>query len=270
MKLKCTNKKFAFINPSVNMLKISLYLEDYGNSVKRYITENSIILSGNRIVYRKDEDNIVISFDISNKFLPDQMLRFKDSFFSRYLQKRFFKEFVLSSSYEYLLRENFPMAERYLFSNCETINGIRGVIEDNKDTIFIASYLDLRDFSGIEFNKEIAVFSPQFNVEKYIGRDYIFIYDKELRIEIFINNNHIYLMSDRYEHIEATINRTFLKNVLVEPMERFKILRNEDISCKKIYRNLFLLNDYSFFNLSLNPGKIWYERVGEYLCSGKL
>lgn len=270
MKLKCTNKKFAFINPSVNMLKTSLYLEDYGNSVKRYITQNSIMLTGSRIVCRKDEDYIVIGFDISNKFLPEQMLRFKGSFISTYLQKRFFKKFGLSSAYDYFIKEKFPMAERYLFSNCEKIDNVSSMVENNKDTLFIASYLDLRDFNGIKFNKEVAIFSPQFNVEKYIGRDYIIIYEKELKIEIFINNGLIYLISDRYENIEETINRTFLKNVLVEPLERFKILKNEDIFCKKISKNILLLNDYSFFNLSLNPGKVWYEKIGEYLCSVKL
>jgi hypothetical protein len=80
----------------------------------------------------------------------------------------------------------------------------------------------------------------------------------------------LYFISDSYESIEKAISRTFLGRINANLVERYGIRRNYLSYYIKVKKIVMLMNDYSFFNLSLNPGAFWFKKMGDLLCTEKV
>lgn len=266
MKLKCT-KEIVFINPSVNLNKVAILAENYGVKVSRSKTSGYLKPQGNRIVYKDEHNYNVFRFDIVSAVLPELFYKFKDNFFNRFFYKNFLKKYQIKSATEYLIKNRYPLAEPKGLSNEENVD-ISSLIHSEK--IVLASYLTDRDIDGLKYNKVIAEFKLFDNLEKYLGNDYVIVKNQNVYIEFFIKDEYIYFIADDFDMIQHVLEKTFLKNLNIELTNRYRMMRNESTMIKKVKRNLYLINDFSFFSISLNPGKKWVETLGEYICAGKL
>lgn len=263
-------KKYFIVNPSPNLYKLSQRLTDYGKEVELCSVEPIIKISGNRIVYKEETDYHIYSFDITTDMIPEPLLNFKKNIFSSLSTKRFLKKNRLPSHNEYLLKNRFPIVEPFIISNTTNISKLEHILSSEKNCIFLASYVTSKDISNISFNKEVASFDISFNIEKYIGSDYIIVRYEDKNVEFFINEGKLTMLADNYDIINKVINMTFLKNIDLKLIDRYKLFRNEDPFILKLKSNFILINDYSYFNISFNPGKLWYEKLGRFLCTERL
>jgi hypothetical protein len=266
MKSKFT-KQIVFLNPSVNLNKLAVFLENNGVNVALCKSPGGVKVSGNKVVCKDESRYDVFRFDIASIMLPDIYYKFSDNFLNRFFYRRFLKKNGIRSAIDYLIKNRFPLSEPKLIA-CDNNVELGGLLSEKN--VVITSYLTSKDIEGVNFNKVVAVYKLSDNIDKFLGNDYAIVKSNVVNIEFFIKDQYIYLIADSIDIIEKVISKTFLKNVNMELVEKFKLLRNDTTMIKKIKKDLYLVNDYSFFNISLNPGKHWLETLGRYICAGKL
>jgi|GEM_PF-4860582 hypothetical protein len=266
MKLRFT-KDILFLNPSVNLNKVALYLENYGVSVLKANTNKSIRPNGYKIVYKDDEHYNVFRFDILPTILPDLFYRFGDNIINRFFYNRFLKQNNICTATEYLIKNRFPLSEPSVSYYSDQIK-LQDILRSDK--IVILPYITSFDLDGLKFNKTVMEFRLYDKLDKFIGNDYAIVKNNGIYIEFFIKEDYIYFIADSFEFIEKVIAKTFLKNVKLDLTNKYGLLRNETTLIKRVSKNIYLVNDFSFFNISMNTGKKWVEALGEYICAGKL
>jgi len=116
----------------------------------------------------------------------------------------------------------------------------------------------------------VAVFDIDNEICKYLRNDYNIIKEKGVYLEFFLSSGMLYFISDSYERIEKAMSRTFLGRIKANLVERYGIMRNYSSYYIKVKKNVMLINDYSFFNLSINPGCFWFKKMGDLLCTEKV
>ncbi len=266
MKLKCT-KEIVFLNPSVNLNKVAILIENYGVKVGRAKTAGCLKPHGSRIVYKDEQQYNVFRFDIVSAVLPEIFYKFGDNFLNRFYYKNFLKKNNITSATEYLIKNRYPLSEPKGSSNEEMVD-ISHLLNSNK--VVLTSYITDKEIEGIKYNKVVAEYKLFDNLDKYIGNDYAIVKNQGVYIEFFIKDEYIYFIADNFDMIQQILEKTFLKNVRIEFTNRYRMLRNDSTMIKKVRKNLYLVNDFSFFGVSLNPGKKWVESLGDYICAGKL
>ncbi|MCX8084133.1 MAG: hypothetical protein N3C60_04355 [Calditerrivibrio sp.] len=262
-----TFEEIVFVNPSVNLNKIASYVENYGYNIKRVKTNINFKTIGNRLVYKDNESYTVFRFDMLSTIPPDIFYRYSDNFLNRLLYKNFLKKNNITSALDYLIKNRFPLSEPALIYYKEELDNLRYL---NNKKLYLTSYLTDRDIPDLKFNKIIHVYKLADNLQKFIGTDYAIVKYENSTIEFFINEENLFLISEKGKYLEHIITKTFLKNVKMELVDKIKLFTNNSPMIKKIKNNLYLINDFSFFNISINLGKKWFESIGGYICTGKL
>jgi hypothetical protein len=87
---------------------------------------------------------------------------------------------------------------------------------------------------------------------------------------MFISGNKLYVVGDKDSNILFKNRLPFLQRNGIKKTNEFALFFNTNSYLVNFEKKYILLNDFSYFNISVKMPDEWYERLGQYLCTGKL
>jgi len=119
--------------------------------------------------------------------------------------------------------------------------------------------------------ESVKVYETDLDVKTCFGNEFFILFLLKNRIELFRIKDLIYLVSSKNISPMDIIREkfSFMSKFEFKIKKEFLIIRNRH-PWFKLRKNYILINDYSFFNLSVKMSDDWYRTAGRYLCSGKL
>ena len=273
-------KNFVFINPSPVLFKISNYIKDKGFNVKLTNVDFIGVSNPRKLNYFVNDDVFSIkvqSSSILKTSLIKKSFSFKKPFFNISGSK---KNVDLDKFFNISVKGNISDAQflsinslsENLEIDSETFKSYDDLFSVYDNSLFVSSWYyssSMKKINGRKFN--VSVYETDFDIYSVFNREYFVILDGKNRIEIFIFKNKLYLVSDFTEDSLGALFKKFefLKKFKFEREKSFDVFRNTN-HYVNVSKNIVLMNDYSFFNVSVNLPDSWIEAAGAYLCSGKL
>jgi len=261
MKLKDI-KKYIFINPSPNMLKVAKKVEDFGKKTEICVDEDIITANchklsihfGNEFLFYSDKSS-------ENEFLEKNAFKFKRGFFYR-------QPVITDTPFKGTLKELYLINKnKILFEEHNPFNIFNGKLND--DEILILSYsknnLSERDCK----RKIVTIFEVDTETEKALRFNYFVFFIRDLKYEMFINDSKLYVVGAKSADILFGTKLEFFKKYDFKKLSEYPIYLNENSYLVNSEKKYILLNDYSYFNISVKMPEEWYDRLGRYLCTGK-
>ncbi|MCB4204723.1 hypothetical protein LF845_07085 [Deferribacterales bacterium Es71-Z0220] len=261
MKLKDINR-YIFINPSPNMLKVAKKIEEFGK--KTEICVDKDIMAANCYKLSVHFDNEFLFYSDKNReseFLEKNAFKFKRGLFYRHpvIENIPFKG---TSKELYLINKG-----KILFEQKNDFNIFNG--KPNDDEVVIFSYsknmLSERDCK----RKIVTILEVDKETSNALHFNYFIFFIKDLKYEMFLNGNKLYVVGDKDADILFSKRLEFFKKNNFKKLSEFAIYVNENPYLVKSEKNYILLNDYSYFNISVKMPEEWYHKLGRYLCTGK-
>jgi len=279
MKSKDINK-FIFINPSPNLYKISRFVKSLGKEVDYIYTRDFLNLNSEKIFYMTPRDFRKFDLTMLEKNYDDKgIYSYKKNFFRNKYVKKCVEELEHNDSYMSCANYvDFQIINRQrimeYFTNTESTNFIDytsliGGISEN-DYCYIAAWLPdyIKNRSLSKFF--LFAFETDIDLEKCFGSDFFVVFFGGCRFEIAAWNDRLYILSNRNENVlEKLRNKfTFMNKFKFKKVLEKTITKNcNPWFVKGEKRNLIIVNDYSFFNLSVKLPEDWYTGAGRYLCT---
>lgn len=138
---------------------------------------------------------------------------------------------------------------------------------------FPNSFIVTGCMESISGNEKMQMFDTDFNLKESFGSDYFLLFTKKDRLEICTHGNRLITIgSKNADHMEILTSAfPMLRTFSFKRVKELIIARNRNPwAYKVIDKRIILINDYSYFNLSLKLLDVWYEKAGKLLCSEKL
>lgn len=261
MKLKDI-KKYIFINPSPNMLKVAKKVEEFGKKSEICVDEEIIWANCHKLSIHFGNEFLYYSNKSSEKeFIEKNAFKFKRGFFYR-------KPNINDTPFKGTLKELYLIKKnRILFEELRPLNIFNGKIND--DEVLISAYskkiLSERDCK----RKLVTIFEVDAETKKALCFNYFIFFIKDLKYEMFINDNKLYIVGDKEADILFGQKLEFFKKYDFKKHSEYFVYINENSYLVKSEKKYILLNDYSYFNISVKMPEEWYDKLGRYLCTGK-
>lgn len=264
--------EFIILNPSPNMLKLYLYLKNSGKSVK--VVENGQFPSSvNNCIYQF-YDKTYIKRGVGGGIVEESFLKLKKNIFSGFfLRKRASELKVISPALS-----SADLIDICLFKGCglvekaipyESVSGsaMQMLAKEHPGSKIITGYME-----NVQGSEKIVMFDTDFDIKETLGNDYFIFYQKGARLEVCTQGNRLITIGNKkIDHLEFLMEiQPLLKKFVFKKIKELVISRNRHpwISHSN-GKDVILINDFSFFNISLKLPDTWAERVGKFICAGK-
>lgn len=261
MKLKDIDR-FIFLNPSPNMSILARKVSQFGRNVLLCYNKERINLNSNKLSICYDDKYFFYDLSSNEKEFTDrQAYRFKKWIFEK-------SPDVSSLPFRGGLRELYLLGKgKILAEQPANIAEFNGNLSD-KD-IVITSYTPI---SGIKkaTKKYIEIYELDEDILKTLMLSYFVFFIKDLKYEMFISGNKLYVVGDKDSNILFKNRLPFLLKNGKKKTNEYSLFFNNNSYLVNFEKKYILLNDFSYFNISVKMPDEWYERLGQYLCTGKL
>lgn len=138
---------------------------------------------------------------------------------------------------------------------------------------FPDSFIVTGCMESISGNEKMQMYDTDFNLKESFGSDYFLLFTQKDRLEICTHGNRLITIgSKNADHMDIlTAAFPMLRPFSFKKIKELIIARNrQPWAYKVIDKRIILINDYSYFSLSLKLPDLWYEKAGKLLCSEKL
>lgn len=267
--------EYIFLNPSPNMLKIAENVRSFGRDVVLVRNDqfpeidavNVHMFYGNtyRTIFPGEAENSdVKAFTRMKKnFLANMTVAKIKSDLSAES-----KDLKTGDIVDYcLLKRGVLSTKDVATSRVSSATSFNKIAEDNEHATIVTGYME---FLG--GNEKLIMYDTDFDIKESLGRDYfIFFLDKE-RIEMCSSGNRLVTIGSKTkDHIELLSERfSFMKKFNFKKVKELVISRNRmPWVVNNLDKHLILVNDFSFFNISIRMTDNWFEKVGRYICTDR-
>lgn len=272
--------KFIFINPSPNLLRLSKHVKSYGHEVKYTSIDNPFDNQSEKIYYFYNNENVHFDLTMLEKDDDDKRsLNFNKSFIQKFKFKSYKSDF--SSYFPGFESGNFVDLQLLKKQRIKDILPIKSEIFNEytelkkkyPDYKLIAGWLPHSVFNESSTMEIVEIYETDLDIKHCFGSEYFILLSGKSRIEIFCLNGCIYIVSPKgVPGLDIVRKRfTFMNKFTFDLKKSHSIVRNRfpwaNVAKSK---DFVIMNDYSFFNVSVKMPDRWYEAAGRYLCSGKL
>ena len=267
--------EYIFLNPSPNMLKIAETVRTFGRNV---------------VLVRNDQfpeiDAVNVHMFYNNTFqtvFPGDTASSDVKMFTR-MKKNFLAGMTVNKIKSDLAAQSQDLRTGDIVDLCLLKRGVLStrevgaskvssatsfskIAEDNEHAIIVTGYME---FLG--GNERLIMYDTDFDIKESLGSDYfIFFLDNE-RIEMCSSGNRLVTIGTKTkDHIELLSTRfRFLKKFNFKKVKELVISRNRmPWVVNNLDKRLILVNDFSFFNISIKMTDNWFEKVGRYICTDR-
>ncbi len=264
----------VIVNPSSNMKTFARELVNYGKYVKLVSVSEFPYFSPRRVFYFFYDSNVCFTENAKGGVeKEDNIFIFKKNIFSTFkmwnldkklaevdnrISKGNFLDLVMF--YRGMLRCDNHKEEMKEFPNIESV--CRAYPDSSIITSMVAG-------SG---NYVLSVWDTDYDLYATFASDYYVFFDKNSRIEAFTVNNKLYTISKGTKHIDyiAKILPTFAKFNFKEVGRRTVNINYNPYVIKNVLPNVMLINDYSFFETSIDMPSSWYNRLADSIGNKKI
>jgi hypothetical protein len=271
-------RKFLFVNPSPNMFLLSKHIKSFGYDVEYVTTVNSLNNKSLKLYYFYNEK--ITHFDLTvleQEANDSKSYLFKNNFINNLKYKSYKSEFAsilpgfpignfvdLQLLKKQRVKDILPIPSK-------TVNSFEDVLNQNSDYFIVLSWIPYELYSDSSNVENITIYETDMDIKSCFGSEYFIIFINNKRIELFCIENKVYLVAFKgISSLDLLKQKfSFLSKFSFILKDEFQIIRNRQ-PWVKTKKNVLLLNDYSFFNLSVKMSDNWYESLGRHLCIGKL
>lgn len=270
---------YTFINPSPNLYRISKHIRNHGFNVNYVKIDHQLENQSERIYYFHDQQSQHFDLTMLEQYNDDKRcFNFKKTFINNYHFESFKKDFPSyavgfdKGNFVDLQLLKKQRIKDILPIPFETVNSYSDLNDVDNDTCYIGGWFPEKICAGPCKVETVSVYETNMDAKHCFGNEYYVVLSKKTRVELFFLDGVICMIATKgVSPIESLIEQfAFLKKFEFKLTRSYNIFRNRKPWIKKTKSNYILLNDYSFFNVSVKMPDHWYEAVGRYLCSGKL
>lgn len=267
--------EYIFLNPSPNMLKIAETVRSHGRDV---------VLVRNDQFPDIDAVNIHMFFNHTYRTIyPGETQASDVKAYSR-MKKNFFAGMTLSKIKTNLAAESKELVSGDIVDLCLIKRGVLSpkdmttsqvssatsfskIAADNEHATIVTGYMEF--LGGSE---KLVMYDTDFDLKEALGRDYFIFYMDGDRVEMCASGNRLITVGAKNkDHIQLlTAKFGFLKKFNFKKVKELVISRNRmPWIVNNIDKHLILVNDFSFFNISIRMTDQWFEKVGRYICTDR-
>lgn len=268
--------KLIFLNPTPNLLKVAEQVKAQGKSVRLAFNNQFPPISSTNLHVFKDGTYSTARKTPNPAEVPSELcMKMKKNVFN------FFYAKTVKSKLSEFGNEagNANITDLCLFKTCgvysHEIKHIHDepvthqtLLSSNPDSLIVTS--NIESLSG---NEKMNMFDTDFCLKDAFGNDFFVVFAKQERIEVCVHGNRLITIGNKNsDHMQA-LGELFpmFKQFSFKKVKELVISRNrQPWAYKKAEKGVVLLNDFSYFNLSLRLPELWYQKAGKLLCSEKL
>lgn len=269
----------VFINPSVNMYKISRAAADFGSNVEYMFTGELPGIRADELFYLDENRYLRTNLPgVKQKSRDKNVYSFKSGLFKRNVIKRHISNICDKSLFpnvnyvDLQMMAGHTVKEHLPDLKAPVLNDFGEVTKNiNPSKLYITGWLPYFTYKNKLEKLYLSAFKTDFDAKKCFGRDYVVFFSDYYRVEIFAKDDILYTVGKLHKHIldKLKIKLPFLKKFEFEEIYRSEISRNcYPWAMNVTSDNLLIINDYSYFGLSAHMPEDWYHKAGRYLCTG--
>jgi hypothetical protein len=267
MKLKDIDR-FIFLNPSYNMYKIAKEIKLLGREVKFYKTPEFVISQAYKISLHFDNRYLFFTNEGGNKEITvNDIYKLKKSLFNSGFKPRnlsfskTLKDFCLSLAKKIEIDSN-------QFDELEELDLTKKILPEN---FLIVSAYAIGDLANKRLvNKLVTIYDTDKELIESIKNNYFVFFVDSKRYEVFVQGENLVIVGDSNPDFLISKKLQFFERFNLNQVKSYVIALNENSYIVNFDKNHILLNDYSYFNISISMPDMWYKKVGQFLCTGKV
>lgn len=267
--------EYIFLNPSPNMLKIAENVRSHGRNV--VLVRNDQFPEINAVNVHMFYDATFHTIYPGNTDNSDvkAFTRMKKNFLSSLTVSKI-KSDLASVSQDLktgdivdlcLLKRGVLSEKEMVTSPVSTATSFAKIAEDNEHATIVTGYME---FLG--GNEKLIMYDTNFDIKESLGTDYFIFFLGDERIEMCSSGNRLVTIGSKSkDHIDLLSTRLrFLKKFNFKKVKELVISRNRmPWVVNNLDKHLVLVNDFSFFNISIKMTDSWFEKVGRYICTDR-
>lgn len=261
------------VNPSVNMRLTAVEMKMYGVHVQFAYSSDVITNSAKRVFYFLPNVNLCFTTEMQGEMeREDKIYLFKQNIFSRLKMIGFkknmeaiYKELSAGTFTDLLLFKRSTLKNDDIHEHDDGLKytSFNDMLADNKDSIIITNKV-----MG-QGGETVCRWNTDFDLVSTFSKDYFVFFARNLRIEVFVSENNLITIGKGCgeKHMEVLLD-------IIPAASKFFF---QTIDEKPILRNFnpwlssvpgmpgFLMNDYSFGNLSISMPSAWYDNFANFI-----
>jgi hypothetical protein len=268
--------EYIFLNPTPNLMKVAEYIKHCGRKV-RLVTNNQfppinascihVFHNGSYTTARCTAAPVEVPSDLCMKIKKPLLPIMISNKISKELAA-FGQDFKRGNVNDLCLMKSGGVYTLDTPMTSDEPAAHQTLLNEHPEALIVTGYTE-----SISGNEKIQMYDTDFDLKEAFGQDYFILFTGKERIEICSHGNRLITLGRKnLEHIEIlTASFPMLKHFSFKRVKELVISRNrQPWAVKMTDKRVVLLNDYSYFNLSLRLPSVWYEKVGKLLCLGKL
>lgn len=266
---------FIFLNPSTNLLKLADNVKGRGFQVKLVKNEQFPDITADNVHIFHDEGFDTYFQGKQPIGSTRQFSKLKKGLFSGFSQRSVRGELVRYSR-DYCLGDIVDLAvmkrksletNRVTLSPVSSASSFSEIAEDNSNAVIVTGYMEF-----VAGNEKLSMYDTDFDLKEAIGNDYFVFMNQKMRLEMCCSGNRLVTIGHKKDdHLGFLYTKMpFLKKFEFKRVKELIISRNRmPWVINSLDKGLIILNDFSYFNVSVKMSTDWFDKVGKYICSGR-
>jgi len=267
--------EYIFLNPSPNMLKIAETVRSLGRDVMLVKNEQFPEIDARNVhMFYNGTFQTIFPGD-SSKSEIKPFSRMKKNFLSSLTLSKvksdlasFSKDLASGDIVDLCLLKRNELSNQGLSATAVSkATSFASIASDNDHATIVTGYME---FLG--GNEKLIMYDTDFDIKEALGKDYFVFFLKSGRMEMCSSGNRLVTIgSKNQDHIAVLAEKLeFLQKFNFKKVKELVISRNRmPWVVNNVDKHLVLVNDYSFFNISIRMSDQWFEKVGRYICTDK-
>lgn len=266
---------FIFLNPSPNMVKLAENIRGRGYVVKMVRNDQIPEINANAVhmfygggfssFYKSGQPLCGIKHFLK---LNRGMLSGIGFQLIKSKLKKLSKDMSGGDAVDYCLIKRGMISEQHTdITSVSRASSFAEIAEDNSNAAIVTGFMEF-----VGGSEKLIMYDTDFDLKEALGTDYFVFFLPGTKVEMCRSGNRLVLVSGRKEDpLELLLTlMPFMKRFGFKKVKELIISRNRmPWIINNIDKGLVLMNDYSYFNVSIKLEPEWFEKVGRKICSGQ-
>jgi len=266
---------YIFLNPSPNLLKVAENVRNRGFDVKLVKNEQFPDITAENVHVFYDGGYRTFYQNEPGLGTSKRFMKLKKSFLSGFSVRNVSGELrdisgglgcgdIIDLS---LFRRQALEDNNMVTSPVSSASSFSAIAEDNGNAVIVTGYLEF-----VAGSEKLSMYDTDFDINDAIGNDYIVFMCDGQRVEMCRSGNRLVIIgsksSDNLAFLSSKLH--FLNKFSFKRVKELVISRNRmPWVMNSLDKKLILLNDYSYFNISVKLTSEWFDKVGKQICADR-
>lgn len=187
-------------------------------------------------------------------------------FMIKYSLKNISPDLACGDSVDLCLYKRHSLAEnQYDISSVNRAASFSDIVEDNGNAAIVTGFMEF-----VAGGEKLVMYDTNFDLREALNNDYFVLFFKTVKIEMCRSGNRLILIGKKNDDClgELIKHMPFMAKFNFKKVKELIILRNRmPWVVNNIDKGLLLINDYSYFNVSVKLEPEWFDKVGKHICA---